>query len=213
MKNRYWSFVCYPESVMPDFKDYLSEMGCVFAVSPLHDKDVNATGEPKKSHWHVLLQFEGPTTYNKVKEQICDKIGATIPKAVISLRGYYRYLCHLDNPEKAQYNVEDIEEYGGFHIDLTVSEKNVIKANICECIAQNNFNEYVDLVDYYREKGVDIDLYLSVGNTNTTEAGDISKRVLTDYEKLINMVANSYMERVFILPQVHTLVWGNKQGV
>ena len=73
--------------------------------------------------------------------------------------------------------------------------------------------KYYALVDYYREKGVDIDLYLSVGNTNTTEAGDISKRVLSDYEKLINMVADSYMERVFILPQVHTLVWGNKQGV
>ena len=73
--------------------------------------------------------------------------------------------------------------------------------------------KYYALVDYYREKGVDIDLYLSVGNINTTEAGDISKRVLTDYEKLINMVANSYMQRVFILPQVHTLVWGNKQGV
>ena len=73
--------------------------------------------------------------------------------------------------------------------------------------------KYYALVDYYREKGVDIDLYLSVGNTNTTEAGDISKRVLSDYEKLINMVANSYMERVFILPQVHTLIWGNKQGV
>lgn len=73
--------------------------------------------------------------------------------------------------------------------------------------------KYYALVDYYREKGVDIDLYLSVGNTNTSEAGDISKRVLSDYEKLINMVANSYMQRVFILPQVHTLVWGNKQGV
>lgn len=73
--------------------------------------------------------------------------------------------------------------------------------------------KYYALVDYYREKGVNIDLYLSVGNTNTTEAGDISKRVLSDYEKLINMVANSYMQRVFILPQVHTLVWGNKQGV
>ena len=73
--------------------------------------------------------------------------------------------------------------------------------------------KYYALVDYYREKDVDIDLYLSVGNTNTTETGDISKRVLSDYEKLINMVANSYMERVFILPQVHTLVWGNKQGV
>ena len=191
MKNRYWSFVCYPESVMPDFKDYLSEMGCVFAVSPLHDKDVNATGEPKKAHWHVLLQFEGPTTYNKVKEQICDKIGATIPKAVISLRGYYRYLCHLDNPEKAQYNVEDIEEYGGFHIDLTVSEKNVIKANICECIAQNNFIEYVDLVDYYRDIG-DFDYFEIVCNNTLFFSTYLkSKKFKSSEKKQTNITSNN----------------------
>lgn len=191
MKNRYWSFVCYPESVMPDFKNYLSEMGCVFAVSPLHDKDVNATGEQKKAHWHVLLQFEGPTTYNKVKEQICDKIGATIPKAVISLRGYYRYLCHLDNPEKAQYNVEDIEEYGGFHIDLTVSEKNVIKANICECIAQNNFIEYVDLVDYYRDIG-DFDYFEIVCNNTLFFSTYLkSKKFKSSEKKQTNITSNN----------------------
>ena len=73
--------------------------------------------------------------------------------------------------------------------------------------------KYYTMVDYYRRKGVDIDLYLSVGNTNTTEKGDISQRVLKDYEKLIERVSNSDMKRVFILPQIHTLVWGNKQGV
>ena len=105
----------------------------------------------------------------------------------------------------------------------TVNEYMKLLSNIKQKIAIKIpvFNEedfefamkYYALVDYYREKGVDIDLYLSVGNTNTTETGDISKRVLSDYEKLINMVANSYMKRVFILPQVHTLIWGNKQGV
>lgn len=96
---------------------------------------------------------------------------------------------------------------------LSVKQKVAIKIPVFN---EEDFEfamKYYALVDYYREKGVDIDLYLSVGNTNTAEAGDISKRVLSDYEKLINMVANSYMERVFILPQVHTLVWGNKQGV
>lgn len=96
---------------------------------------------------------------------------------------------------------------------LSVKQKVAIKIPVFN---EEDFEfamKYYALVDYYREKGVDIDLYLSVGNTNTTEAGDISKRVLSDYEKLINMVANSYMQRVFILPQVHTLVWGNKQGV
>ena len=35
----------------------------------------------------------------------------------------------------------------------------------------------------------------------------------SDYEKLIEKVCNSEMKNVYILPQVHTLIWGNKQGV
>lgn len=72
---------------------------------------------------------------------------------------------------------------------------------------------YYSLVSSYREEGYDIDLYLSVGNDDTNEAGDISKRILTSYKKLIEKVSASSMNRVFVLPQVHTLVWGNKQGV
>lgn len=60
---------------------------------------------------------------------------------------------------------------------------------------------------------LDIKLYLSVGNTNTTESGDISGRVLADYKKLIDKVISSNMDKVYVMPQVHTLVWGNKQGV
>ena len=55
--------------------------------------------------------------------------------------------------------------------------------------------------------------YLSVGNSDVNESGDISNRILMDYEKLINRVIASNMNKVYILPQVHTLIWGNKQGV
>lgn len=56
-------------------------------------------------------------------------------------------------------------------------------------------------------------LYINVGNTNTKEEGDISERVLHDYQKLIDKICNSSMKKVYILPQIHTLVWGNRQGV
>lgn len=55
--------------------------------------------------------------------------------------------------------------------------------------------------------------YLSVGNTDIQESGDISPRILNSYENLINRVINSNMKKVYVLPQVHTLIWGNKQGV
>ena len=117
-------------------------------------------------------------------------------------------------PSSKQPDVyKTVNEYMNMKLLSSIKQKVAIKIPVFN---EEDFEfaiKYYALVDYYREKGVDIDLYLSVGNTNTTEAGDISKRVLSDYEKLINMVANSYMKRVFILPQVHTLIWGNKQGV
>ena len=117
-------------------------------------------------------------------------------------------------PSSKQPDVyKTVNEYMNMKLLSSIRQKVAIKIPVFN---EEDFEfamKYYALVDYYREKGVDIDLYLSVGNTNTTEDGDISKRVLSDYEKLINMVVNSYMERVFILPQVHTLVWGNKQGV
>ena len=117
-------------------------------------------------------------------------------------------------PSSKQPDVyKTVNEYMNMKLLSSIKQKVAIKIPVFN---EEDFEfamKYYALVDYYREKGVDIDLYLSVGNTNTTETGDISKRVLSDYEKLINMVANSYMKRVFILPQVHTLLWGNKQGV
>lgn len=94
--------------------------------------------------------------------------------------------------------------------------------NKCEiCIKIPIFNEedfkfaekYYNLAQKFKKEGLKIDLYLSVGNENVTEEGDISNRILKKYEELIKRVNNSNMKRVFILPQVHTLIWGNKSGV
>lgn len=74
--------------------------------------------------------------------------------------------------------------------------------------------KYYNLVNSLILEGtINAKMYLSVGNTDTNEVGDISKRVLSDYNKLIEKVCNSDMANVYVLPQVHTLIWGNKQGV
>lgn len=58
-------------------------------------------------------------------------------------------------------------------------------------------------------------MYLSVGNSDVAETGPIRDRILESYEELLNKINNNpeHFENVYILPQLHTLVWGNKQGV
>lgn len=153
MKSRYWAFIVYPESVTEGWENTLEETGLQFAVSPLHDKDIDPDGNKKKPHYHILVQYEGPKRYKNIKEEICDKIGATIPKKVESLRGYYRYFTHADNPEKAQYKEEEIKRYNNFTIDLTSTETTVIKKKICQIIETTKIKEYCELLDYFAEIG------------------------------------------------------------
>ena len=76
-----------------------------------------------------------------------------------------------------------------------------------------NYAQFVQV--FNRIYDSQIKMYLSVGNSDTDTTESIRDRVLTDYESLLNKINNNpeYFENVFILPQIHTLVWGNKQGV
>ncbi|UOQ47008.1 7-carboxy-7-deazaguanine synthase QueE [Gracilibacillus caseinilyticus] len=61
-----------------------------------------------------------------------------------------------------------------------------------------------------------IAFYLQVGNEDVEEAGtdQIASRLLNSYQWLIDQVmSNGRLNRVHVLPQLHTLVWGNKRGV
>lgn len=150
-KGRHWAFIVYPESAPVDWKAQIQATGCAFAVSPLHDQDINeSTGEMKKSHYHCIISFSNTTTYNNVKSSVCEPINATIPQYINSVVGAVRYFTHLDNPEKAQYNISDIYTCNGFNLDdykkLSYSQIQDIKFSITRYILENEILNYLDLV-------------------------------------------------------------------
>ena len=140
------------------------------AISPLHDKDVNADGEPKKAHHHVILVYGSPTTYNNVKA-LCDRLNQPIPQPLEQVRGYYRYLTHEDNPEKAQYSKSDIQTLNGFDIrefvELTKSEVTKAKREILQLIRDNSITEYADLIDILMDGGEGTADMFDVASNNT----------------------------------------------
>lgn len=166
-KNRHWTFILYPESAKENWRDYLQETGLPFVVSPLHNNDVTETGEFKKEHYHILVCFPGPTTFNKVNS-LCQELNATMPKRVLSIIGIYRYLTHKDNPEKAQYSENDILTFNGFNIkeynQLTPTQSLTLKKEILKLINDNNINEYSLLIDYLLKN--DLNDYLNICSSN-----------------------------------------------
>ena len=85
IKKRYWAFVLYPDSAPSDWQEQLQMLGVTAAISPLHDKDLNADNEIKKEHYHIILCYNGPTTYNNVKKLTVDTLNATIPQPLESI--------------------------------------------------------------------------------------------------------------------------------
>lgn len=150
VKKRNWCFVVWPDSAPENWRDLLQESGLLFAISPFHDKDINPDGSIKKPHYHVIMCFDGPTTFNNALS-VAKKCNANTVQPLEQIRGYYRYFTHMDNPEKYQYNDNDITTINGFdinnYIELTYTEVSKLLLQIQHLIRDKHVLEYSDLLD------------------------------------------------------------------
>ncbi len=150
-RTRTWTFVLYEDSAPDNWADILDEDHVEWVESPWHDKDLNADGQPKKKHKHILLMFPGKKSYEQIKE-ITDKLNAPIPQRCHNAKALVRYMAHLDNPEKAQYNVSDIKAHGG--VDLadmlrpSASERYTVIRDMIHYVKEKHITEFQDLMDY-----------------------------------------------------------------
>lgn len=112
IRTRNFATVVYPDSAPDGWQDILTQQFVPAFISPLHDKDINPCGEVKKAHYHVMIMFDGPKTLDQASS-IFTLIGGVGCEVVQSARGYARYLCHLDNPEKVQYSQDDVKSMCG----------------------------------------------------------------------------------------------------
>lgn len=153
---RNWAFLMYPESMPDDWYYRLQMTGLPFAISPLHDKDINPDGEPKKPHYHVICYYSNTTTQKNVKQNVCDLVNGTIPIKLESMQGMYRYHLHLDNPEKYQYEDKYRTFINGFDVSkvdsLTYTEINKILFELQHIIIDKSILEYADLLDLLHDQ-------------------------------------------------------------
>ncbi len=169
VKKREWTFVIYPDSAPSDWRDIIRQRGLIAAASPLHDRDINADGTAKKPHHHIIVVYDGPTTYSNVLTLAQGELNGTVPKVLDSPRGMYTYFTHEDNPEKAQYEKKDIEHFNNFNITdlcmLKASEIFEIKCRVLDFIDDNYILEYADLIVYLRAAKMKDELQVATENT------------------------------------------------
>lgn len=149
-RTRNYATVVYPESAPEGWIQTLSEAKIPLFISPLHDSDKNPTGEPKKPHYHVLVNFDTVKTKEQA-EEFFKTFGGVGCETVSSNRAYARYLCHLDNPEKAQYDMNMVQSYGGAdYISVIGSMADKAKAirEMVQYIEENDVTSFAELTRF-----------------------------------------------------------------
>lgn len=157
-RTRNFANIVYPESAPENWKEILAETKVPCFISPLHDRDINPGGEPKKPHYHVIIMFDSVKTIEQALSLFSQIGGTDYVEQIQSIRGYARYLCHLDNPEKVQYSVEDVQCYGGADYISTIglaTDKYKAISEMIDFCEENDIYSYADLLRIARYERYD----------------------------------------------------------
>lgn len=156
-KHRYAAFLVYPDSAPQGWWETLKKSHGQFARS-LHAPDSDCS----KPHYHVMYCHGNSTTDKALVAAIPEGIAANGYIEIITRpRQYMRYLIHLDDPEKEQF--EDgrahIDVLNGFPLDLsreyTSEERKAQRAGVFDYVRDRDITEYCDLLDMLAADGLE----------------------------------------------------------
>lgn len=72
----------------------------------IHNKDTQEDGTPKKEHIHMVIEFPNPRSRTGVAKEV--GIEKEHFEPCTRTLGVLRYLIHADNPEKYQYDKDEV---------------------------------------------------------------------------------------------------------
>ena len=183
-RARGWACIVYPDSLPEGWVDKLAAAHIQTLISPLHNKDVHATGEIKKAHYHVLAMYENPVQESTARRYF-ERIGVYLPpERVDTIKGYARYLIHLDDHDKAKYDQADIINLAGANwaaIALDPDEEtNAALNEIEDFIAESGCISYFALCRYARAERPE---WTKTIRKNTIHLSALLKSLAWEYER------------------------------
>ena len=159
-RGRYWTFIGYPESMISDWEDKVSELLEYPYAYCIHDKDVLVdTGEVtehRKAHVHFIIAFNNTTTYNHVLK-IAKRLGEiSTVKLCINVRNSYNYLIHDtdDSRKKKKFLYSPSERICGNNFDIgcyeqiSATEKIAITKELMTLACSGQFYNFLDFTNY-----------------------------------------------------------------
>lgn len=177
--QRIKNFACllYPEGYPENWLDLIRTYGipCYYVY---HDKD------DKKPHIHVIFCANNAISMDTA-QMIVESIGGANNKVerVANRKGYLRYLIHLDNPEKYQYNPTDVHTECGAEYDLeTLANDEELQETYFKRLQE--ILEYIDATQTY--------IYCDFVRYCLVNRRDWLKILISPYGRIVDKYIKSY---------------------
>lgn len=162
LKSKYWTIILYPENLVENWKDKLSEIGLPMCYC-LHNK-TKVGDEDRKEHIHLIVACPNTTTYNHIMNMFkClnkseeQKAFNTI-QIVYSMENTYNYLIHdtddckkkgkelYDKKDRICVNNFDI----GAYVQKSLDEQEEQINEIADIVITEGFTNFIDLYMYVK---------------------------------------------------------------
>lgn len=134
-------------------------------VQQTRQVDVPQPDQRKKAHRHVYFELDYSAEI-KTWLNLLAPLHVVYVEPIKSKRAYLRYLCHLDNPEKARYGVEDVISLGGVDIscvyEKTQRDADNLELRILDTITRHKVTQLTKLQRVLLEDERDIEAYREV---------------------------------------------------
>lgn len=157
-RTKTYSAILYEEFAPSNWKEILRNELVPATVSPLHNRDTDEDGKAKKPHYHIMLDFSSLKTLKQAQE-IFDRIGAIRAEAVKCKQAFLRYLCHLDQPNKAQYDPDEVQCFSGASYEIKQERKPIDKVQAIREMTifcrDNDISDYYVLYEYCADNNPD----------------------------------------------------------
>lgn len=164
LRSKNFATLCYSES--SDFSEIVSALDLLhisYLISPRHDADFDDHGSLKKDHWHIVLVFDSLKSVVQVKDLLFEVskdlfvifVGCEIVNSLVS---YARYLCHLDDPDKARYETDAVFQHGIDYVSLISTKSDYFSSfiNLVDYVYANHVTSFSELVMYARFHDADM---------------------------------------------------------
>lgn len=195
-----WESVVYPESAPSGWWEELTQKGVPVLCSPLHDADIDDEGKTKKAHYHVLFHFNTLKSLKQVRELLpC----AARSEIMHNFKSSVRYLCHLDQPEKAQYDesavrscqldYEACKDYKKAERANARSEKTAVLQEIAVFILEQGICNFAEFMRYCARHNAE---WLEFCCANPSSSSFIDRIIRGNYHSKTSPVKSELAQRM-----------------